>query len=222
MAMFVAWMRSSDISWNYPLVPFFSNVEACVALGAGCAPALLPLWRSLMGGQTAVAGAEGQSGPQPGRDVEKAPATAAATDANETTTAHATFTSSSRSSTAVPMSSASAPSSRRLSKTWSLLSSKWRPLSNSTLGKGSKRVSWNFMGVNTEGNITTLKSGTRTEVKEIDGEDLEGERGMGVMPGLMPWAAAGGTGSFGGTSEEEKRVSWRGSLGTVDEEGKEA
>ncbi|KAL6716814.1 hypothetical protein ACLMJK_004726 [Lecanora helva] len=41
----LVWMRSPDISWNYPLIPFLANMEACVALMTSSVPAIYPLFR---------------------------------------------------------------------------------------------------------------------------------------------------------------------------------
>ena len=41
----IIWLRSIDISWNYPLIPFFSNVEACIAIMTSSVPAIQPLFR---------------------------------------------------------------------------------------------------------------------------------------------------------------------------------
>lgn len=43
----VVWINSSDISWNYPLLPFFANMEACVALMTSSVPAIYPLFRRM-------------------------------------------------------------------------------------------------------------------------------------------------------------------------------
>ncbi|KAF6230615.1 hypothetical protein HO173_011152 [Letharia columbiana] len=45
MASLIIWMRSIDISWNYPLVPFLSNMEVCVGLMTSSVPAIYPLFR---------------------------------------------------------------------------------------------------------------------------------------------------------------------------------
>jgi len=45
MVALAVWMRSSDISWNYPLIPFLANMEACVALMTSSVPAIYPLFR---------------------------------------------------------------------------------------------------------------------------------------------------------------------------------
>ena len=45
MVALAVWMRSSDISWNYPLIPFPANMEACVALMTSSVPAIYPLFR---------------------------------------------------------------------------------------------------------------------------------------------------------------------------------
>lgn len=45
MASLLIWIRSADISWNYILIPFLSNMEACVALITSSVPAIWPLFR---------------------------------------------------------------------------------------------------------------------------------------------------------------------------------
>ncbi|KAI4211034.1 MAG: hypothetical protein LQ351_006154 [Letrouitia transgressa] len=41
----VIWIHSIDISWNFPLVPFFCSLECCVALITSSVPAIYPLFR---------------------------------------------------------------------------------------------------------------------------------------------------------------------------------
>ncbi|KAF6225245.1 hypothetical protein HO133_010442 [Letharia lupina] len=45
MASLIIWMRSIDISWNYPLIPFLSNMEVCVGIMTSSVPAIYPLFR---------------------------------------------------------------------------------------------------------------------------------------------------------------------------------
>ena len=45
MVALVVWVQSSDISWNYPLLPFLANMESCIALMTSSVPALYPLFR---------------------------------------------------------------------------------------------------------------------------------------------------------------------------------
>lgn len=45
MAALVVWIHSSDISWNHPLMPFLTNMEACVAIMTSSVPAIYPLFR---------------------------------------------------------------------------------------------------------------------------------------------------------------------------------
>lgn len=45
MASFIVWMRSVDISWNYPLIPFLANMEVCVGIMTSSVPAIYPLFR---------------------------------------------------------------------------------------------------------------------------------------------------------------------------------
>lgn len=47
MAALVVWVHSSDISWNYPLMPFLTNMEACVAIMTFSVPAIYLLFRRL-------------------------------------------------------------------------------------------------------------------------------------------------------------------------------
>ncbi|KAG7002425.1 hypothetical protein G7Y79_00027g061170 [Physcia stellaris] len=41
----VLWIRSSDISWNYPLLPLLCMIQSCVALVTSSLPAIYPLLR---------------------------------------------------------------------------------------------------------------------------------------------------------------------------------
>ena len=41
----VLWVRSSDISWNYPLIPLLCMIQTCVALITSSLPAIYPLLR---------------------------------------------------------------------------------------------------------------------------------------------------------------------------------
>ena len=45
MASMVIWLRSVDVSWNYPLVPFLANMEVCIGLITSSVPAIYPLFR---------------------------------------------------------------------------------------------------------------------------------------------------------------------------------
>ncbi|MCJ1280196.1 hypothetical protein MMC21_008023 [Puttea exsequens] len=45
LSMLFIWLRSADIAWNYLLIPFLSNMEACVALITSSIPAIWPLFR---------------------------------------------------------------------------------------------------------------------------------------------------------------------------------
>ena len=45
MASLIIWMRSIDISWNYPLIPFLANMEVCIGLMTSSVPAIYPLFR---------------------------------------------------------------------------------------------------------------------------------------------------------------------------------
>ncbi len=45
MASLIIWIRSVDISWNYPLIPFLANMEVCVGLMTSSVPAIYPLFR---------------------------------------------------------------------------------------------------------------------------------------------------------------------------------
>ena len=45
MAWLIIWMRSADISWNWPLIPFLANTEVCVGLMTSSVPAIYPLFR---------------------------------------------------------------------------------------------------------------------------------------------------------------------------------
>ena len=45
MVFVFVWTRSTDISWNYPLIPFLANMEACVAIMTSSVPAIYPLLR---------------------------------------------------------------------------------------------------------------------------------------------------------------------------------
>ena len=41
----ILWVRSSDISWNYPLIPLLCMIQICVALVTSSLPAIYPLLR---------------------------------------------------------------------------------------------------------------------------------------------------------------------------------
>ncbi|KAL8788046.1 MAG: hypothetical protein Q9195_007512 [Heterodermia aff. obscurata] len=41
----VLWIRSTDISWNYPLLPLLCMIQSCVALVTSSLPAIYPLLR---------------------------------------------------------------------------------------------------------------------------------------------------------------------------------
>ena len=45
LSSIIIWTHSSDISWNYILLPFLCNLEACVALITSSIPAIYPLFR---------------------------------------------------------------------------------------------------------------------------------------------------------------------------------
>lgn len=45
LASQIIWMRSVDISWNYPLIPFLANLEVCVGMMTSSVPAIYPLFR---------------------------------------------------------------------------------------------------------------------------------------------------------------------------------
>ncbi|KAL8815529.1 MAG: hypothetical protein Q9223_005338 [Gallowayella weberi] len=42
---FVIWIRSSDISWNFPIYPLLCTIESCVALVTSSLPGIYPLFR---------------------------------------------------------------------------------------------------------------------------------------------------------------------------------
>lgn len=158
MAFVINWMRSADISWNYPLIPFFSNMEACIALITSSAPALLPFFRSF---RSTTPKRSVKFAPQP--DVEKAssgPSSSSAPSDPEKSFA-------SQDSTAV--------ATNRDSRTWSLLSK--ARLSTAM----SKRASW---WKEPNENMTTIKSetgattGLRTELKDINASEED------IVPGL--------------------------------------
>ena len=166
MVFVIVWVRSSDISWNYPLIPFVSNMEACVALMTTSFPALFPLFRSRTPRRT-IHPALPPTAPASPRDAEKQ-----ASEKVESVGSHSTNNEwDSRDGTAVP---STANQTDRNSGSLSLLS-KFRP---STVM--SKRAS-GFRDSN--GPISTYRSeteasGPRTELKDLD------EVGEGVVPGL--------------------------------------
>ena len=45
LAVTIVWIRSADISWNYPLIPFLSNIEACIAVITSSVPAIQLLFK---------------------------------------------------------------------------------------------------------------------------------------------------------------------------------
>ena len=45
LSSIIVWVNSSDISWNFPLIPFFTTLEACVALITSSVPAIYPFLR---------------------------------------------------------------------------------------------------------------------------------------------------------------------------------
>ena len=96
LAVTIVWIRSVDISWNYPLIPFLSNIEACVAIVTSSMPAVQLLFKRAPRLQSAEA-APSSSRDEPPEEVE-----------------------SQDSKTAVP--STVDETDKRSSKTWSLLS----------------------------------------------------------------------------------------------------
>ena len=159
MAFLIVWVCSSDISWNYPLIPFFSNMEACIALITSSVPAVMPLLRS----------------PDPKRGPAHAPPPPAAIQAPGTSDSEKAGSGAawnSQEETAVQTSPDSSP---RHSRGWSLLN-KLRPVTaNKSPGKRG------FLQANAP--LSTYKSqtgasGLRTELKDLD----EGEENG--IPGL--------------------------------------
>lgn len=67
----IVWIRSTDISWNYILIPFLSNMEACVALITSSVPAILPMFRITTREPRAP-----PPPPQPGKEWESQDSTA--------------------------------------------------------------------------------------------------------------------------------------------------
>lgn len=159
MAFFIVWVRSSDISWNYPLIPFFSNMEACIALITSSVRAVMPLLRS----------------PDRKRGPAHAPPPHAAIQApgrSDSENAGSGTAWNSQEETAVQTSPDSSP---RHSRSWSLLN-KLRPVTaNKNPGKRG------FLQANAPLSTyisQTGVSGPRTELKDLD----EGEENG--IPGL--------------------------------------
>ena len=163
MTFIIHWMRSSDISWNYALIPFLSNMEACVALMTTSAPAILPLLRSP---PTEHRARPVRFAPQPDIEVEEA-SSPRSPDPEKTFESQGT--------TAAPSTEQNTQTTDRDSRTWSRLS--WlRPGS-----AANKRASW-FKDPNAR--LTTMQSqsgftsGPRTELKDLDASEEE------MVPGL--------------------------------------
>lgn len=162
MAFVINWMQSADISWNYPLIPFFSNMEACIALITSSAPALLPFFRSM---KTDSPKRTVRFAPK--ADEEKAPSNPS--ESSGPSNIEKSF--ASQGSTAV--------GSNRDSRTWSLLSK------NRLSTAMGKRASW-FK--EPRENMTTIKSetgattGPRTELKDLDGSQEDIVPGLKIQP----------------------------------------
>ena len=45
LSSLILWIRSPDISWNYPLIPLLCMIQSCVALVTSSLPAIYPLLR---------------------------------------------------------------------------------------------------------------------------------------------------------------------------------
>ncbi len=45
LSSMIMWIHADDISWNFPLIPLFITLEACVALITSSVPAIYPLFR---------------------------------------------------------------------------------------------------------------------------------------------------------------------------------
>ena len=163
VAFVIVWVKSSDISWNYPLIPFLSNMEACVALMTTSVPALLPLFRPTEPRPTIR-----PAPPAAVPDVEKQPS-----EKELSANSNSTTDWDSQSGTAVP---STTNQTDRASRSWSLLS-KLRP------GTANSKRKNEFLDPN--GPVSTYKSqtglsfGPRTELKDMD----EGDEGI-VAPGL--------------------------------------
>lgn len=164
LAFTILWVKSSDISWNYPLIPFFSNMEACVALITTSVPAILPLLRP-----TRSRKPQASPQPPPQIDVEQAPSS----QGEDSEKGEKEW--ESQNSTAVP--STADQTQRRESKTWSLLS---RLHPNMIPIRGRKLVGFGDPNekVSTYKSASGVSSGPRTELKEFGEEDDE------VVPGL--------------------------------------
>ena len=168
LSFVIVWIRSSDISWNYPLIPFLSNMEACVALMTTSFPSLLPLFRPYNPPRTI------RSGPPPAAPTSPSDVEKQATEKVESTGSRSKSVEwDSQDGTAVP---STANQADRNSRSWSLLS-KLRP-STAT----SKRASV-FRDLNSP--VSTYQSekgtsGPRTELKDLNEVDAD------AVPGLQP------------------------------------
>ena len=142
LAVTIVWIRSADISWNYPLIPFLSNMEACVAIITSSVPAI----------QVLVRGAE------PRRPLETPP-----TRRQQKDEPVAVEWDSQDSNTAVP--SSAGETDRRSSRTWSLPSQ----FRQGSARVKEKRMSGQKQ-LTAFKSQTGMTTGPRTELKDFDEE----------------------------------------------------
>lgn len=139
VAVTIVWIRSVDISWNYPLIPLLTNVEACVAIVTSSMPAIQLLFK---------------------REPRLQPADAAPSPPKYQPPLPSDSLESQDSETAVP--STSEETDKRSSHTWSLLS-RLRPTSGVFKQKMfSQRHPPTFRSED------EMMTGPRTELKEIE------------------------------------------------------
>lgn len=140
LAVTIVWIRSPDISWNYPLIPFLSNIEACIAIITSSIPAIQLLFKRAPRSQSAEAAMPPLRGEPPKEESE-----------------------SQGSETAVPYSAGE--TDKRSSKTWSLLS-RLRPGS----GVSNRKRMPHHQQFSAFKSQTGMTTGQRTELKDLDEE----------------------------------------------------
>ena len=151
LAVMIIWIRSPDISWNYPLIPFLSNMEACIAIMTSSFPAIQALFRRT----------------EPRRPLETPPQSQPYKQEPATEDWDGQD-----SSTAVP--STADESDKRSSRTWSMLS-------RLGLGAGKlpeKRMA-SHKQLTAFKTQTGIMTGPRTELKDLD-EDGDVELAPGL------------------------------------------
>ena len=157
VVVMIVWIRSADISWNYPLIPFLSNMEACVAIITSSIPAIQAMFR-----QT-----------EPRRTLESLPPAARQQRQQQWLQPSLVRWDGQYSNTAVPFSAGE--TNGRSTWTWSLLS-QWRK--GSARSDGKRTASCDQL--NTYKSQTGMTPGPRTELKAFD-EDFD----VRLVPGSL-------------------------------------